>query len=318
MGFLANRARPRVPSGLKTLAAGTRQRAGCSWPCREAALSSTIRGCGNCSFGQAIRLWTILSKIFRRLPGDAGSQTAPTLVSLAVPFVRVWKVASSNSRAGTAFGSSKESYGINRCNKTRTRGLPRKSAGKPSRGRCVNIQSTGSRVVDRSLGHSYYRRTNGESRVTLFLEKMPANLLLDALRQKINCLEEAPRRFSRTIPVADAIDRCLPHGGLSAGCIHEVKGSSLANAIAFSAILSSRLAGDQGNILYIASDRSLYPLGLLTYGVKLDQLLHISTRRSQDLAWAAMEALRCPQVSAVIALMNGLDLTESHRLQLAA
>ena len=147
---------------------------------------------------------------------------------------------------------------------------------------------------------------------------MPANLLLDALRQKINCLEEAPRRFSRTIPVTDAIDRWLPHGGLSAGCIHEVKGSSLANAIAFSAILSSRLAGDQGNILYIASDRSLYPLGLLTYGAKLDQLLHISTRRSQDLAWAAMEALRCPQVSAVIALINGLDLTESRRLQLAA
>ncbi|HTF69019.1 MAG TPA: hypothetical protein VK638_40700 [Edaphobacter sp.] len=147
---------------------------------------------------------------------------------------------------------------------------------------------------------------------------MLANPILDTLHQRINGLEETQRRFSRTIPIADAIDRWLPHGGLSAGCIHEVKGASLANAIAFCAALSSRLAGDVGNILYIAPDRSLHPLGLLPYGVKLEQVLHVSTRRTQDLAWTVMEALRCPQVSAVIALLNGLDLTESRRLQLAA
>lgn len=141
---------------------------------------------------------------------------------------------------------------------------------------------------------------------------------VENLRQRISCLEETQRRFSRTIPVADAVDRWLPHGGLSAGCIHEVKGTSLANAIAFSAVLSSRLAEDHSNILYISPDRSLHPLGLLPYGVKLDRLLHVSTRRSQDLAWAVMEALRCPQVHAVIALLDGLDLTESRRLQLAA
>ncbi len=141
---------------------------------------------------------------------------------------------------------------------------------------------------------------------------------LENLRQRISCLEEGQRRFSRTIPIADAVDRWLPHGGLPAGCIHEVKGSSLANAIAFASILSSQLAGEQGHILYITPGRSLYPLGLLPYGVRLDQVLHISTRRSQDLAWAVMEALRCPQVSAAIALLDGLDLTECRRLQLAA
>lgn len=138
------------------------------------------------------------------------------------------------------------------------------------------------------------------------------------LRHWISRLEEKNRRFSRIIPIADEVDHWLPHGGLSAGCIHEVKGTSLANAIAFSAILASRLAGDHGNILYIAPDRSLHPLGLLPFGLKLNQLLHVSARRSQDLAWAVMEALRCPQVSSVIALLDGLDLTESRRLQLAA
>ena len=147
---------------------------------------------------------------------------------------------------------------------------------------------------------------------------MLANPVVENLRRQISCFEERQRRFSRTIPVADAIDSWLPHGGVSAGCIHEVKGASLANAIAFSAVLSSRLGGDHGNILYIAPDRSLHPLGLLPFGVKLDRLLYVSARRHQDLAWAVMEALRCPQVSSVIALLGGLDLTESRRLQLAA
>jgi protein ImuA len=141
---------------------------------------------------------------------------------------------------------------------------------------------------------------------------------IEDLRQRISCLEDTQRRFLRTIPIADPVDDSLPHRGLSAGCIHEIKGTSLANAIAFSAVLSARLAGDQGNILYIAPDRSLHPLGLLPYGLKLDRVLYISTRRSQDLTWAVMEALRCSQVSAVIAPLGGLDLTESRRLQLAA
>ena len=147
---------------------------------------------------------------------------------------------------------------------------------------------------------------------------MPPNPVVENLRQRISRLEETQLRFSRTIPVADAIDHWLPHGGLSAGCIHEIKGTSLANAVAFSAVLASRLARNQGNILYVAPDRALHPLGLLPYGVRLDRVLHVSTRRSQDLAWAVMEALRCSQVSAVIALLDGLDLTKSRRLQLAA
>ena len=147
---------------------------------------------------------------------------------------------------------------------------------------------------------------------------MFANPVLDKLRQQINCLEEAPRRFSRTIPVADVVDQWLPYGGLATGCIHEVKGASLASAIAFSTILSARIARDQANILYIAPDRSLYPLGLLPYGVQLDQILYVCAKRPQNLIWAVMEGLRCPQVSSVIALVERLDLTESRKLQLAA
>jgi len=141
---------------------------------------------------------------------------------------------------------------------------------------------------------------------------------IQTLRQRISNLEETQRRFSHTIPVAEPIDCWLPHNGLSAGCIHEIKGTSLATTIAFAAILSSRLAGNRGNIVYIAPNPCLHPLGLLPFGIQLSQVLHITAKRSQDLAWCVMEALRCSQVTSVIALLDGLDLTESRLLQLAS
>lgn len=147
---------------------------------------------------------------------------------------------------------------------------------------------------------------------------MPLHPLLEKLRDRLGGLEETHRRFSRIVSVADAVDRSLPHGGLPTGCIHEVKGASIASALAFCSILAARIAGEQGNIVYIAPDRTLHPLGLLPYGMKLDRFLLVFVPRSQDLAWAVMEALRCPQVSAVITILDGVDLTKSRRLQLAA
>ena len=147
---------------------------------------------------------------------------------------------------------------------------------------------------------------------------MPPKALVEKLRERIESLEGTAARCARIIPVADDIDARLPQGGLPAGCIHEVKGTSLAAAIAFSAILAQRVAGEAGRILYISPDRLLHPIGLLPYGVDLRRLLAVSARRPPDLAWAVLEALRCPQVSAVIAVLSGLDGTESRRLQLAA
>jgi protein ImuA len=136
------------------------------------------------------------------------------------------------------------------------------------------------------------------------------------LREQIGNLEGAPRRFARTISVCDAIDNALPGHGLPLGCVHEIKGNP-ASVIAFAGLLSARIPR-QGAIFYIESQRSLYPLGLLPYGVNLQQWVHIRARRQRDLVWAVLEALRCPQVNAVLAALQTADLTFSRRLQLAA
>ncbi len=142
--------------------------------------------------------------------------------------------------------------------------------------------------------------------------------IVETLRRRLQGLEETSRRLARIVSVGEGVDSWLPQGGLPAGCIHEVKGTNLANAVALASILSARVAGEEGKIFFLSPDRSLHALGLLPYGVHLPQLLHLSIRRPPDLAWALMETLRCSQVSAVIALVHGLDLTESRRLQLAA
>ena len=135
------------------------------------------------------------------------------------------------------------------------------------------------------------------------------------LRETVQALEGA-RRFARTISVCDAIDEALPGGGLPLGCVHEVKGSP-ANAIAFAGLLSARIPG-KGAVLYIEPARSLYPLGLLPYDVALQHWIHVRARRQKDLVWSVLEALRCPHINAVLAVMQSADLTFSRRLQLAA
>lgn len=140
---------------------------------------------------------------------------------------------------------------------------------------------------------------------------------LSQLQEQIDRLEGTQRRKLRTAPLCDFIDKALPYNGLPLGCIHEVKSRDLASAIAFAALLSARILAT-GSILYVAPDRSLYPPGLLPYGIRLEQWLHIFARQPDDLIWTVSEAIRCPQVNAVLAVMKKTDLALCRRLQLAA
>lgn len=133
----------------------------------------------------------------------------------------------------------------------------------------------------------------------------------------IELLLERQHRFLRTISISSEIDARLPHHGLSLGCVHEVR-STLACGIAFAAVLAARIPSAGGQLIYAGLGRTFHPLGLLPYGIQPDRWIHVSVRRSQDLAWTVLEALRCPQVSAVLAAIETADLTLCRRFQLAA
>jgi protein ImuA len=137
------------------------------------------------------------------------------------------------------------------------------------------------------------------------------------LREKLNCLEGTQRRAAHTTPICDIVNDALPYRGLPLSCIHEVRGNGLASAIAFAALLSHRIPRP-GSVLYVAPDRSFYPLGLAASGLNFEQWIHISARRSKDLSWTVLEAMRCSQVKVVLAVVTSADLTFCRRLQLAA
>jgi protein ImuA len=145
----------------------------------------------------------------------------------------------------------------------------------------------------------------------------PRAAVLAHLREKLNRLEGTERRSAHTAPICDVINDALPYSGLPLGCIHEVTGTGLASAIAFASLLSNCIS-QTGPILYVAPDRSFYPLGLLPFGVRFEEWIHVSARRSKDLTWTVLEAIRCSQVKAVLAIMPSADLTFCRRLQLAA
>lgn len=126
------------------------------------------------------------------------------------------------------------------------------------------------------------------------------------------------RQFTRTVSVSNEIDAALPFHGLPLGCVHEVQSRGLASGITFSGLLAARIRDSSGQILYVAPGAGFHPLGLLPYGILPGRWIHVTARNSFDLAWTVLEALRCPQVSAVLAVAKAADLTLCRRWQLAA
>jgi len=138
------------------------------------------------------------------------------------------------------------------------------------------------------------------------------------LLEKLESIVSIERRYPFIISISNEIDSSLPFSGLPLGCVHEVQSPGLACGIAFTSLLAARIAGPAGQILYVSPHPGVHPPGLLHYGIRPEQWVHVTARSSLDLSWTVLEALRCPQVNAVLAVTKSADLTLCRRWQLAA
>jgi protein ImuA len=142
--------------------------------------------------------------------------------------------------------------------------------------------------------------------------------LLDQLRARLARLDH--HRTDRPIlPLGlVAVDRVLPGGGLARGCLHELCGEPDRAAVAgFAAALLGRLAAD-GHALWIGPRGDLYAPGLAALGLPPERLIVVRAGPRDARLWALEEALRSPGLTAVLAEVDRLTLTQSRRLQLAA
>ncbi|WP_247870763.1 hypothetical protein [Azospirillum sp. TSO5] len=145
-----------------------------------------------------------------------------------------------------------------------------------------------------------------------------AGVLAD-LRARIRRIEGAGGEGGRILPFGiDAVDGHLPDGGLPLGCLHAVAAEHPGAGTGFAAALLARLATPRTPALWILRGRDLYAPGLAAYGLTPDRLVAVRAVRPVDALWAMEEALRCSALSAVLGELEGLDLTASRRLQLAA
>jgi protein ImuA len=140
-----------------------------------------------------------------------------------------------------------------------------------------------------------------------------------------------PPRLEETcvrIPLGhEAADRCLK-GGLQRGALHEVfaMAGHEASATGFVSGLAQLAAGGK-HLLWICADfssrefGSLSATGLLEFGFDPSRLLLLRVAKDKDALRAAIDALSCPALGAVIIEICGksriLDLQASRRLTLA-
>lgn len=143
--------------------------------------------------------------------------------------------------------------------------------------------------------------------------------LLAELRARLARLDHGDRTDRPILPLGlAAVDRVLPGGGLARGCLHELCGETeRAAAAGFAAALLGRLAAD-GHALWIGPRGDLYAPGLAAQGLPPERLIVVQARARDARLWALEEALRSPGLTAVLAEVDRLTLTQSRRLQLAA
>ncbi|SCW53844.1 protein ImuA [Sphingobium faniae] len=151
---------------------------------------------------------------------------------------------------------------------------------------------------------------------------------LTALRRRIASLESRSVAHHAHVPLGHAlVDRALG-GGLARGRVHEFFAGEGGEAAAtgFSLILA-RLAGPDAVTLWLrpaaaARQAAPYGPGLAALGIDPAHLLVGAMRDEAMLLRAAVEALRCPALGALLLEIRGrapqLDLTASRRLSLAA
>jgi protein ImuA len=92
--------------------------------------------------------------------------------------------------------------------------------------------------------------------------------------------------------------------------------SKAATAGFVSAIVSS-LMKDNGVVLWISAERTIFPAALPFFNLDPHRVIFVDLCNQKDVAWAVEEALKVNSLAAVIGEVNQLDFTTSRRLQLA-
>ena len=141
------------------------------------------------------------------------------------------------------------------------------------------------------------------------------------LRRFLERMESHGRLTGAVLPFGvDAIDACLPHGGLPRGHLHEAIEGGAASQYSGLATLfvAGILARMQGPVLWCLRGRDLFAPALARVGLHPDRVIFCETWKERDILPAMEEGLKCGGLAGVVGEVSRLSLNASRRLQLCA
>lgn len=86
---------------------------------------------------------------------------------------------------------------------------------------------------------------------------------------------------------------------------------------AFVTGLLSTMLDKGGIVLWIGTQRQVFPPALKAFGVNPDQIIFVNVRSEKEAVWTLEEALKSTALTSVVGQIPELHFTESRRLQLA-
>lgn len=114
------------------------------------------------------------------------------------------------------------------------------------------------------------------------------------------------------------IDRALKHGGITAGCCHEIIYKESGPSLGFALHLLSSISQHKKPILWCSDQHDFYTPGFATYGIKDTDIIFVETKDNKESLWAAEQGLMCTDLSAVVIDAKKISLAEGRKLKLLA
>lgn len=139
------------------------------------------------------------------------------------------------------------------------------------------------------------------------------------LRELLNRKESEKKPYQSIFSGCLPLDRLLPQRGFQQGSLVEWIAGGAGSGASLLAMQAARSACRGGGTLVLVDRaQSFYPPGAAACQLDLQNTIVVLPAGEQDECWALEQALRCPDVAAVVAWPQRLTSHTFRRLQLAA
>jgi hypothetical protein len=146
--------------------------------------------------------------------------------------------------------------------------------------------------------------------------------LLDHLKERIRCLEQANRKRQWTAPVSSglaSLDQLLPDRGFAAGTLVEWLGAEFGSGVmTLTLAVSGHLAQPDGMLVIVDAERDLFPPAAADLGVPLERTVVVQPPDLRTQWWALEQSLRSGAVAVTLGWIDRANERVMRRLQLAA